>query len=183
MDRDTNKELNSFRGFTLIELLAVIVVLAIIILIAVNAVLPQMERARRSSFAIEANTAIDAASGYFMSAGLTGGNNGLPSTSGGTACVTIDDLILGGYSDLNEKEYDGRVVVKKGSGNYSNIYFYSVWIQKGEQMMIVGAGTDVADIYSGNPTQNVNITESNVVDYASSFNSYLTCPDDDSAGN
>ena len=46
MNKDINRELNSFRGFTLIELLAVIVVLAIIILIAVNAVLPAMERAR-----------------------------------------------------------------------------------------------------------------------------------------
>ena len=53
--------MKDLRGFTLIELLAVIVVLAIIMLIAVNAVLPQMEKARRSSFAIEANGAIQAA--------------------------------------------------------------------------------------------------------------------------
>ena len=53
MNKDINRELNSFRGFTLIELLAVIVVLAIIILIAVNAVLPQMEKHRRSSLLLK----------------------------------------------------------------------------------------------------------------------------------
>ena len=82
MNKDINRELNSFRGFTLIELLAVIVVLAIIILIAVNAVLPQMEKHRRSSFAIEANAAIESAQGYFMAADLMGGSDSLPANDG-----------------------------------------------------------------------------------------------------
>lgn len=183
MDRDTNKELNSFRGFTLIELLAVIVVLAIIILIAVNAVLPAMERARRSSFAIEANAAIDSASAYFLSEGLSDPDKGLPSTSTKPACVPIHDLIIGGYSELNDDEYSGRVMVKKGTGTYENIYFYEVWIQKGRQMMIVGAGaTDdegkKVDISAdgSTPTKIVDITESHVEDYVSSFTAYESCP-------
>lgn len=171
MNKDINRELNSFRGFTLIELLAVIVVLAIIILIAVNAVLPAMERARRSSFAIEANVAIDSASGYFMSAGLTGSSNGLPSTSGDTACVTIEDLILGGYSELDNSEYRGKVVVTKGSNlttqdvpneyknDYSNVYFYQVWIKKGDSMVILGEGTTTN---GGYPVANVSIGEGDV---------------------
>ena len=44
-----NENNNNLRGFTLVELLAVIVVLAIVMLIALQAVLPAMERARRSS--------------------------------------------------------------------------------------------------------------------------------------
>lgn len=187
MNKDINRELNSFRGFTLIELLAVIVVLAIIILIAVNAVLPQMERARRSSFAIEANVAIDSASGYFMSAGLTGSSNGLPSTSGGTSCVTIEDLILGGYSELDNSEYRGRVVVTKGSNlttqdvpseyknDYSNVYFYQVWIKKGDSMVILGEGTTTN---GGYPVANVSIGEGDVEGLTDSNwqTSYETCP-------
>ena len=165
MNRKTNKELNAFRGFTLIELLAVIVVLAIIILIAVNAVLPQMENARRSSFAIEANSAIDAAQAYFMNADLIGGegNQGLPSTSGGDACVSIDDLISGGYSDLDPKKYDGYVYVIKGikGTDNENRYFYKIWISKEQKMMVNGKG------YSGTGAaqENVDITLEHVEDY------------------
>ena len=188
MDKEINKELNSFRGFTLIELLAVIVVLAIIILIAVNAVLPQMERARRSSFAIEANAAIDSASGYFMSAGLTGSDNGLPSANGGTACVEIEDLILGGYSELDNSEYEGKVVVTKGSdltgqesvsteyrNDYSNVYFYEVWIKKGDSMVILGERVTKSGTY---PVANVSIGEGDVEGLTDTNwqDDYKTCP-------
>lgn len=163
MNKDINRELNSFRGFTLIELLAVIVVLAIIILIAVNAVLPAMENARRSSFAIEANAAVDAAQAYFMSADLIGSGNGLPSTGGGQACVTIKELIEGGYSDLNPEEYHGYVVVQKGAqnSNNENRYFYTIWIEKGEAMMINGKGSEGTD----DGQKNVDITQEHVDDY------------------
>lgn len=163
MEIKTNKELNAFRGFTLIELLAVIVVLAIIILIAVNAVLPQMEKAKRSSFAIEANSAIEAAQAYFMSTDLTGTGDGLPSNSGGDACVTIDDLIYEGFSDLDPDKYDGYVYVIKGiSGTKNeNRYFYKIWIEKDKTMMVNGKG------YSGTgeDQKNVDITLEHVEDY------------------
>lgn len=128
MDIKTNKELNAFRGFTLIELLAVIVVLAIIILIAVNAVLPQMEKARKSTFAIEANGAIESAQTYFMAADLTG-EAGLPVGEGTVSCVTIDDLIKSGDSDL-DSDYEGKVIVKKGIGENKNQFYYYIWLRK-----------------------------------------------------
>ena len=190
MNKDINRELNSFRGFTLIELLAVIVVLAIIILIAVNAVLPAMERARRSSFAIEANAAIDSASAYFLSEGLSDPDKGLPSTSDRVACVPIHDLIMEGYSELNDDEYSGRVMVKKGSGNYSNIYFYEVWIQKGGQMMIISAGAtddvgEPVDISTGaKPAKSEDITEEHVNDYDDEEwdEEYISCPSQSTGG-
>lgn len=128
--------MKDLRGFTLIELLAVIVVLAIIMLIAVNAVLPQMEKARRSSFAIEANGAIQAAQTYFMAQNLTAGK-GLPTTDGGISCVTIDELIKSGDSDLDD-DYEGKVIVKKGTRDNNNQYYYYVWLRnKTSDMMVV----------------------------------------------
>ena len=53
---------NNKKGFTLIELLAVIVVLAIVLVLATSTVLPMLNRARHNAFAIEVNSAIDAAS-------------------------------------------------------------------------------------------------------------------------
>ena len=53
VERGKNKVKKNQKGFTLVELLAVIVILAVIILIAINAVLPQMEKARKNSFADE----------------------------------------------------------------------------------------------------------------------------------
>lgn len=190
MNKDINRELNSFRGFTLIELLAVIVVLAIIILIAVNAVLPQMERARRSSFAIEANGAIEAAKGYFMNYELLGstdqqGNVGLPSSANGYSCVTIKHLIEEGFSDLNPANYTGYVIVRKGSGNTENMYFYEVWIQKEGRMMVLGAGTNRANgtnLTNGSATQNASVDESDVDDFATgSGNNTWIANDEDTA--
>lgn len=161
--RENTKNL---RGFTLVELLAVIVVLAIVMLIAVQAVLPQMERARRQSFAIEANGAIDAAQTYFMSSSLTGGE-GFPATEGGTSCVTIEQLYNGGYTELTPSTssgtgYSGKVVVQKKG----NIYLYYVFLEKDKTWMVYGAGTDV-DQFNGayNGSINRDINESNVVDY------------------
>ena len=151
---------NNIRGFTLVELLAVIVVLAIVMLIALQAVLPSMERARRQTFAIEANGAIDAASTYFMSSMLTGGT-GFPANEGATACVTIPYLYQEGYSELGSN-YSGKVVVQKRG----EIHLYYVFLQKDETWMINGAGTNV-DEFNGlfNGTYNVDINESDVEDY------------------
>ena len=153
-----NENKKNLRGFTLVELLAVIVVLAIVMLIAVNAVLPQMERARRSSFAIEANGAIDAANAYFMNSSLTTGNTGFPTAPGGSACVTIDTLRTGGYSDLSS-EYTGSVKVTKSTDPNSNLYFFEVWIKKGDSMMIIDKGAN-----SG-MTENVAVEEGDVEGY------------------
>ena len=145
------------KGFTLVELLAVIVVLAIVMLIALQAVLPAMDSARRQTFAIEANGAIDAANTYFMSSMWSSDPNreSLPVSEGVTVCVDIATLYAAGYTELNpdNDHYTGKVeVVKKG-----NLYLYTVYIQKDLTLMVNGAGN--------NGSSNQDINESNVVDY------------------
>lgn len=166
-----NDNTKNLRGFTLVELLAVIVVLAIVMLIAVQAVLPQMERARRQSFAIEANGAIDAAQTYFMSSSLTNGT-GFPSSNGNIACVTIEQLYDGGYTELDKTGYSGKVVVQKRN----NIYIYYVFLEKDKTWMVNGAGTDIAE-FNGqyNGQVNKDITENDVVDYQA-ISDFATCP-------
>ena len=136
MNKDINRELNSFRGFTLIELLAVIVVLAIIILIAVNAVLPQMDRARRNALAIEANSAIQAAQSYFTAGNLMGGDT-LPVGDNATKCIKIRDLITAGFYDAAIETCEGSVQLTRSG----NLIVYEVWIHNGEYQ-VVGAGVD-----------------------------------------
>lgn len=177
MNKDINRELNSFRGFTLIELLAVIVVLAIIILIAVNAVLPQMDKARRNALAIEANSAIQAAQSYYTSGQLMGGDS-LPTQDGSWKCIEIDKLIDNGFYDADKDNYDGLVYVKKGKTNY----FYRVYLHNKEYMIIsrdggeVGEGAGVDDWDS--PTKNIDITLNDVENYNTSDwkTEYSTCP-------
>ena len=168
-----NENTKNLRGFTLVELLAVIVVLAIVMLIAVQAVLPQMEKARRQSFAIEANVAIDAAQAYFMSSSLTGRSD-FPANEGGTSCVEISTLYTGGYTELDQG-YSGKVVVQKRG----NIFLYYVFLEKDNTWMINGAGTDQAtndSTFAGyNGTFNEDIDEEDVYDYKS-LTDFATCP-------
>ena len=149
-----NKKFDAKRGFTLVELLAVIVVLAIVMLIALQAVLPAMDSARRQTFAIEANGAIDAANTYFMSSMWVPDAGGVTLPIGDEeVCIGIKKLYDLGYTELNPDHYSGKVVVKKKGNNY----LYTVYIQKDNKMMVNGEGND------GN--YNVDITENNVFDY------------------
>ena len=81
------KKLMNKKGFTLVELLAVIVILAVIILVAMNAVIPQMENARKNSFKTEVETFAKAAETFFANMALS-----KPSvlTTGG--CVKVSTL-------------------------------------------------------------------------------------------
>ena len=103
------------KGFTLIELLAVIVVLAIVMLVAVNAVLPQMEKARRNSFSIEVNGLIKSAQQHYVIAQM--GNFVLD--KGQTCCVDLTYLISTGQSELKESDgYKGFVLINNdATGN------------------------------------------------------------------
>ena len=164
MNKDINRELNSFRGFTLIELLAVIVVLAIIILIAVNAVLPQMDRARRNALAIEANSAIQAAQSYFTAGNLMGGDT-LPVGDNADKCISISDLIKAGFYDADIETYEGSVQVTRSG----NLLLYEVWIHNGEYQ-VVGAGVDK------DTNTNKDVALDDVENYSGSWNTlYNSC--------
>lgn len=89
------------KGFTLVELLAVIVILAVIILIAVNAVLPQMRKARKNSFVDEAINFAKAAETAYVSDSLAGAGRG---------CYNVKDL-KGQYVSKNDADYDGWVKI------------------------------------------------------------------------
>lgn len=93
------------KGFTLVELLAVIVILAVIILIAVNAVLPQMRKARKNSFIDEVINFGKAAETKYVA-------DSLNQTSSGSAvkCYNLSDL-KGTYVAKNDENYVGSVVL------------------------------------------------------------------------
>ena len=109
--------LKNKKGFTLVELLAVIVVLAIIILIAMPAVLSSMEKARKNSFAVEANEVIRAAQTAYADAVMQG-------KSGNTFCITYDYL-KNGFLEKNDNSYTGSVklVIDPSSGTTD----YTIW--------------------------------------------------------
>ena len=96
------KKLMNKKGFTLVELLAVIVILAVIILVAMNAVIPQMEKARKSAFVTEAETYINGAKAYYTSEVMKGNT---------PTCVNILDL-TGAYVEKSG-DYAGRVEINK----------------------------------------------------------------------
>ena len=87
------------KGFTLVELLAVIVILAVIILIAVNAVLPQMQKARKKSFADEGLSFAKAAENAYVDRQETG-----------TKAFTVTDL-KSNYVTKSDANYRGCIVI------------------------------------------------------------------------
>lgn len=154
--KDNNKKALRKNGFTLIELLAVIVVLSIVMLIAATAVLPRMAEARKQVFALEANSAIEAAQTYFTNNSLSGDFDAktLPVDNGGTTNVKIGDLITGGFFKA-KTDYVGCVTVTKSG----NIYTYKISMTNGKlNVKNAGNGKDVAtdDVTDGSN----NITDS-----------------------
>lgn len=114
------------KGFTLVELLAVIVILAVIILIAINAVLPQMERARKNSFAGEVMTYAKAAETRYVTESQEDSVEG-DITAG--ICYELSDL-RGEYITKDDSKYTGIVIIKKRAG--SNIYDKYAYITSGK---------------------------------------------------
>lgn len=96
--------LKNKKGFTLVELLAVIVVLAIIILIAMPAVLSSMEKARKNSFAVEANEVIRAAQTAYADAVMNG------KASGNNICIPYNYL-KNGFLEKHDDNYNGSVLI------------------------------------------------------------------------
>lgn len=111
------------KGFTLIELLAVIVVLAIIMLLAVQAVLPQMEKARKNAFVVEANAAIEAAQNLVLTKQVADSDFTISKN-----CVSIETLKNYGYYETNGKDqYTGYVEISRdGSSDNKAGYTYKV---------------------------------------------------------
>lgn len=119
------KILNDRKGFTLVELLAVIVVLAIIILIAMPAVLNSMEKARRNSFAIEANEMVKSAQTAYSIA-VMNGDGGSISSSGATYCISFANLKSKGYIEKTDtnNEYKGSVLITISSAGVATYTVY-----------------------------------------------------------
>ena len=93
------------KGFTLIELLAVIIVLAVVTLLAVQAVLPQVEKARKNVFVVESNHAIDAAKQWYGEKKLINGES--------NTCIIISKLISDGYFEVSDSsKYAGYVKIQ-----------------------------------------------------------------------
>ena len=117
------------KGFTLVELLAVIVILAVIILIAVNAVLPQMNRARKNSFADEAMNYLKAAETKYVEGALD------PSTQSGSTVVYKVNADLN-QQYVSKSGYYGKVVLTiDNAGNVTN---KQIWITDCKNYMILG---------------------------------------------
>ena len=112
------------KGFTLVELLAVIVILAVIILIAVNAVLPQMRKARRNSFTDEVINFGKAAETKYVADSIStpeagqAGVSGTDSQGKPTMCYTIAQL-KGTYVSKNDSDYSGIVILTIDGDNIS----------------------------------------------------------------
>lgn len=96
---------NNNKGFTLVELLAVIVILAVIILIAVNAIIPQMNKARKNSFIDEVAVYAQAAEKAYVA-------NQIDDTT--LTCFTI------GSGTTAANELNGEYV-KKSSATYKGV--------------------------------------------------------------
>lgn len=110
---------NNNKGFTLVELLAVIVILAVIILIAVNAIIPQMNKARKNSVYDEALTVAKAAETYYVAENVDGTGISTKINKSGNAnhekmCVTIDTL-KNGYIKKNSSAFTGVVVLEENA--------------------------------------------------------------------
>ena len=115
------------KGFTLVELLAVIVILAVIILIAVNAVLPQMQKARKKSFADEGLAFAKAAETAYVDR-----------QESGAKAFTITDL-RSHYVTKSDSNYKGCIVVTAdGEGNITGKTIYLA----SNKWMIVGKTSD-----------------------------------------
>lgn len=149
------KGLKENKGFTLIELLAVIVVLAIVMVLAVTTVLPYMTQARKEAFALEANTASNAASSA-MSLIMIGSLETDYYTYDETNkeyCFTVENLMEAGLYEKDEKDandnyvYQGVVKVTQTSGK---AYTYEVSLKNDQYYVNAVEGeVDQDDVKEG----------------------------------
>lgn len=106
------KKIMNKKGFTLVELLAVIVILAVIILVAMNAVIPQMEKARKNAFKTEAETYLKAAQTYYTATKMSGGNyDCVTLTTLNNGYITKADSAYAGYVEIGSSTADFKIVI------------------------------------------------------------------------
>ncbi len=122
------KTYKSNKGFTLIELLAVIIVLAVVTLLAVQAILPQVDKAKKNAFAVEANNAIDAAKQWYAEAAISGTtltkktSSCSSTTYSACYCVKIKTLIDNGFFEGDNNKHYGYAVILLKKANDSAVY-------------------------------------------------------------
>ena len=123
------KKLMNKKGFTLVELLAVIVILAVIILVAMNAVIPQMSKARKGAFLTEIETFVKGAEAYYQAESVKGNTMSECSSTGGitTCCIDIDDL-KGNYIKKSDEKYKGSIKIQINADNTAE---YSAYMSNG----------------------------------------------------
>lgn len=135
---------NKKKGFTLIELLAVIVVLAIVMVLATSTVLPMIAGARKSAFATEANSVLDAAKNSVsllklgqsnITSNCTSANGCLYDNNAGKYCFTLQGLYkLGMLEKELGSDYGGTVLVTaptSGNATYEiSMYSPSHYVSK-----------------------------------------------------
>ena len=120
------------KGFTLVELLAVIVILAVIILIAINAVLPQMEKARKNSFADEVLSYAKAAETKYVTESTI--EEGEDDINGYGICYDLSESgagLTGEYIAKKDSKYEGIIILKKKNSD-SNLYEKYAFITSGK---------------------------------------------------
>lgn len=126
------------KGFTLVELLAVIVILAVIILVAMNAVIPQMEKNRKSAFVTEAETYINAAKTWYTAESMKGTQKN---------CVNVTALTNEFVEKTGGDDYKGNVQISYDATTKKTTYTIS--ISNGKYMI---SGKTLEELATGGET-------------------------------
>ena len=103
-------------GFTLMELLAVITVLGIVIALAVAAVIPQLTKSRKNTFALDVMELAKAAETKYRAEEATYKLEGDISTG---ICTNITDL--DDYIEKDLTNYSGIIILKSDTNNPDKI--------------------------------------------------------------
>ena len=91
-----------------------------------------------------ASTLIDDASAYLMTQSILNPSF-LPSNDGDTTCITVDELIAEGYTDVTN-EYSGKIEITKNG----NIYDYKISLTDGQYMLLNQESYNITSNYLEN---------------------------------
>ena len=158
------------KGFTLVELLAVIVILAVIILIAINAVLPQMAKARKNAFADEVmNYAKAAETKYVSDSQDEDAVIGNIATGICYNLKTPDYGLHGEYVTKNDNSYTGIIILRRNADN-SNLFDKYAYIASNK---FYYNSTNSSDGQLANPVKKLSAKD--ISDGSSSNLKYADC--------